>query len=343
MMKILITSILIIVCVINIYAEDCDSIKKYDEQYQNNYLNLDTTLSLGVVTFKEIPCYYKDITFIEDLTLYGLNIDVPDDFYKIPIRALRLNNVKSEQAIKILNNLAKLNYLHALYIDSTDITQLNADIELPERLELINFKNSEINSLPNSISNIKNLTNLGFINCNIKEFNPAITTIKDLKTLIIMHGGKFDSLPNSIVTMKKLDILYLCGIKFKDPDNEFSKILKIKSITNIGFADNSLTTIPKEVSTCLNLKTLILKNNKIRIIPNYLWKLTNLESLDISNNPIQNISNEIYKMKNLVSITMDDIVYPNKMAELLTKLLPHARILLSNGELQNGLFKKNIR
>jgi Leucine-rich repeat (LRR) protein len=114
----------------------------------------------------------------------------------------------------------------------------------------------------------------------------ALKNIEKVNKLTIMNDSKYNSFPQEIYKLEKLNVLIFIG---SECDNGDPKCMNI-------------TQIPKGLKRLSNLKELILVMNNIKIITDEINDLKNLEYLDLSNNPsinVDNLSNANLKVLNL--------------------------------------------
>ena len=110
------------------------------------------------------------------------------------------------------------------------------------------------------------------------------------------------SLPKEIGNLKKLETIWV-------------------DTGDFGFGQ-SLTSLPKEIGLCTNLKYLILGYNELTSIPKEIGLLKNLLELDLENNKLTSIPKEIGLCKKLtdLNVAMNDLTSIPKEIEDLPRL-----------------------
>ena len=131
-------------------------------------------------------------------------------------------------------------------------------IQRYKRTEII-LNNSNIEILPETIGNLKNLTRL-FVDSNkLTHIPESIGDLFFLKVLYL-NDNYLDSLPENFENLKNLTDLFLNNNNF----NEIPEVLK--ELTNLSYLDisgNQISEIPDFLLNMKNLKYLIIKNNNL--------------------------------------------------------------------------------
>uniref|UniRef100_UPI0025D9693A leucine-rich repeat domain-containing protein n=1 Tax=Chamaesiphon sp. GL140_3_metabinner_50 TaxID=2970812 RepID=UPI0025D9693A len=132
-------------------------------------------------------------------------------------------------------------------------------------------------SLPNSIGDLKNLTDLK-INYSLLSILPeSISRLKNL-TKLDFSSNQLNSLPDNIACLTKLTLLSLRG--------------------------NRLKSIPYTIDYLVNLITLDLSHNQLKILPNSIGSLPQLASLYLSNNQLTELPDRMSDLKKLTSLNL---------------------------------------
>lgn len=133
------------------------------------------------------------------------------------------------------------------------------------------------------------------LDCGLKEFPEEIFTLVDTLEILDLSGNQLTKLPDSIVALKKLRILFVSRNRF----TIFPKILKeCPSLTMIAFKTNQIHTIP-ENALPPNLQWLILTDNKIEQIPKSIGDSRLLQKCMLAGNRIKVLPDEMARCKNL--------------------------------------------
>jgi len=129
----------------------------------------------------------------------------------------------------------------------------------------------------------------------LKEFPVEIFYLADTLEILDLSENQLTELPNEIVSLKKLRILFISKNKF----TVFPGILgKCRALTMIGFKSNQIHTVP-EGALPPALQWLILTDNKIEQIPKSIGDCPLLQKCALAGNLIQELPAEMARCKNL--------------------------------------------
>ncbi|CAF0814427.1 unnamed protein product [Brachionus calyciflorus] len=117
-------------------------------------------------------------------------------------------------------------------------------------LEILTITSNLLQSLPNSLANLKKLHSIHLASNEFKQFPDVLCKIKTLRFLDL-SSNKLESLPSMIGDLKNLESLLLF--------------------------QNNLKSVPKTIGKLEFLRTLWLGNNNLNSLP---YKITNLINLD---------------------------------------------------------------
>lgn len=133
-----------------------------------------------------------------------------------------------------------------------------------DRIYEIRYRNIKIDTIPNSLENLTQLTYLELTNDSLESIPTSIEYLSLLKT-IRFQNNQLNSIPSEITSLKNLEI--------------------------IDFSDNNISTLPENFSELgcddCRLKILKLQNNNIDYIDTSPF--SHLEILWLANNNIENI------------------------------------------------------
>lgn len=200
---------------------------------------------------------------------------------------------------------------------------LNEQNELTH-LAIINFKKSDIDSIPNhkslthlmlrsnntindfdifkNLKNLKNLENLEFDSFSITKIPQSILSIENLKSLKIT-SSHISKIPNDIDKLNNLAILDLSKNKiFELPDSLFN----LNKLTVLSLENNIITEIPEDLKNLKNLKNLTLSDNKISKITKNISYLKKITWLALNGNSISEISSDLLKLPEIKYLILDD-------------------------------------
>uniref|UniRef100_A0A2N9HKV5 Rx N-terminal domain-containing protein n=1 Tax=Fagus sylvatica TaxID=28930 RepID=A0A2N9HKV5_FAGSY len=181
-------------------------------------------------------------------------------------------------------------------------------------LNILDLSYTGIESLPNSVSNLENLTTLrlrrvlvvkacAFISkaYKIKE----VASLKNLETF----GGRFSDMYEFSTYMEKGQLatyeIHVGSIRDLAGSMRGKKELSLEGlglsavpsevwesgeVIKVNLSRNAIQELPVELSSCISLQTLVLSRNKIKDWPGAILKsLPNLSCLKLDNNPLGQI------------------------------------------------------
>ncbi len=129
----------------------------------------------------------------------------------------------------------------------------------------------------------------------LTEFPEEIFSLADTLEILDLSGNQLTELPDRIITLKKLRILFISRNKF----TVFPKMLaRCPALTMIAFKTNQIHTIP-EGALPPTLQWLILTDNKIEQIPKSIGDCPLLQKCMLAGNQIKELPAEMARCKNL--------------------------------------------
>lgn len=141
------------------------------------------------------------------------------------------------------------------------------------------------------------------LSINGKEMNSIPESIKDLKFLEVLQitNSELEYLTKSIGELINLIKLDLNGNNLKYIPNELGKL---KKLIELDLSENEINKIPDSIGKLINLEYLDLFENQIDYFPKALEKLKNLKILNIKFGEIDNFPNCITALENLRELLM---------------------------------------
>lgn len=189
------------------------------------------------------------------ISIRGMDIKkIPNEIFKLP--NIYHIEISDTQITKIPDSIGDLKTLKIFDLYYSKLTELPISITTIN-LKLIKLSSNKLKVLPNSIGDLKNLTELELDNNELKTLPDSIGNLTNLVSLDLKNN-KLKTLPDSIGNLTKLETLYL--------DNNQLKTLP-DSIGNldiyIHLSNNPIEKLPK------SLLKFLPKDNKGRYIE---WK-----------------------------------------------------------------------
>ena len=159
-----------------------------------------------------------------------------------------------------------------------------------------------------------------------------------------LGGNNISSIPNEIVEMKKLRILFFAGNKFDivpeclgQMSSLYMLSFKSNSLINVPEAslspsigwliltDNKLTKLPNSIGNCIHMKKLMLANNRLVELPFSLSNCKKLELLRISCNRLTELPSWIYEFPSLawIATSNNDFSYKSDLIYSMNDIVNH--------------------
>lgn len=133
------------------------------------------------------------------------------------------------------------------------------------------------------------------ISCGLNEFPPEIYSLAEHLEILDLSNNCLSQLPDDIISLKKLKVIFLGNNKF----TVFPTILsKLPSLTMISFKSNQIHTVPENAFPKL-LRWLILTDNKIKKLPKSIGDCAFLQKFPLAGNLIEKLPSEMENCKNL--------------------------------------------
>ncbi|MBI3379908.1 hypothetical protein HY029_04090 [Candidatus Gottesmanbacteria bacterium] len=195
--------------------------------------------------------------------------DFPDELYnRLPNKKVYLN---IDEALKTPNDVYILN------LRGKKLTSIPQSISNFKNLAIFIASNNNINQLPVELGEISSLRMVDLSVNKIKQIDP-IVSLSNLRFLYLTDN-EISALPEDIGKMEKLLILRLNRNKLnKLPQS----IGLMASLTSLNVNYNNLTEIPSEVGTMSNLHSLVISNNSISELPSEITNLTKLKLIAVN-------------------------------------------------------------
>lgn len=240
--------------------------------------------------------------FLQDLTCYAPLIEldlrtnkltsIPNCLYNLyTLEKLYLSyNYFTELTIPELKNLKFLDLKNAFYpVIKFDLLALN--------LTCLNLSHSYgvLTTIPESIKQLKNLTEL-YLSHNKLHFLPEfITEFKQLK-ILNLYSNYISQLPSSIGNLTNLEYI---DLNFNDLIKLPKSISKLHNLKKLYVGHNQLNNLPDELCLLKNIIDIRLMHNKLKKLPNEIGKLVNLKILCLTSNKLKSLPESIGNLKKL--------------------------------------------
>ncbi|KAJ3137729.1 hypothetical protein HDU90_001680 [Geranomyces variabilis] len=187
--------------------------------------------------------------------------------------------------------------------------------ELRTEGETLHLAFSNLDVVPSSVLNSRNLVNLNLSNNNIAALPVEFCGLKSLR-ILHLSGNILEVLPTNFNQLYLLEILSLGGNRLTSGNLERAGLDKLGKLTRLDLGRNLLTSIPASVCEIDTLVHLALGGNAIEDIPDEISKLQQLQYLGIAQNKLKTVNRALGKIRTLKGISLADNPLIDQKAEL---------------------------
>ena len=266
-----------------------------------------TTIKGKEIKVSDLAAFEKlDFSEFKTLHLYRRN---SDDFLEFALLEKIVDDATALETLIIENfkidvfpEVKKVNTkLKKLWLDYNDLKTLPSSISNLVALEDFSCTNP-LQEIPDSLSQLTNLTKLTFNNSDLSVF------------------------PEAIFELPKLSILYISGVyngknKIKVIPDLFAKLPELKKF---GVTRASLSELPKSISQLKKLNEVDFSRNQFTEFPAALAENKNLVYVAFSNNPLNynEFKTSIHKIKWRGLFFLNETGFSKKQYEEFQQILP---------------------
>lgn len=197
-------------------------------------MNTPCKLNLIVFVFLALSAFKVKAQITVDSAMSIKEYSNLDEALKAPERVYRLNlsnqQIKMPSDTTIWNRFTNLEYLS---FKNVHLTNLPVGIGNLKKLKVLDLSGNDFKFLPQSFSNLENLTEL-FLNDEKKmDIDKSLLVIENLPRLKILHleNDNLKKIPKNLLHFKNLQTLYLNNNKFKQPP------IDLKLLKNLNYID----------------------------------------------------------------------------------------------------------
>jgi internalin A len=173
---------------------------------------------------------------------------------------------------------------------------------------VLNLSQNQISEIPESLSQLTNLTELYLWGNQISEIPESLSKLTNLTELYLWQN-QISGIPESLSKLTNLTELYLWQNQISEIPESLSQLT---NLTELNLSQNQISEIPESLSQLTNLTELNLSQNQISEIPESLSQLTNLTGLNLSQNQISEIPESLSQLTNLTGLYLSQ----NQISEI---------------------------
>ncbi len=257
-------------------------------------------------------------TETKSLNIHGFPKDELPDFSKLQnlesFTCTKCSNLNWEKLFEALARFPKLTHLA---LPACGIKFLPGNIGKLGGLEILNLKDNNFSTLPESFSSLSNLKSLNLEHCGylyddvvwdrllklkVEELNFSAAQITEVNEKIgnVISLKKIDfalndirTLPSSFSNLKQLQWLNLSQNNQLNLSQIFQVFAGNTALESLNLSECLIESVPVELGTLKALKTLRLKGNRIKELPASIGSLTLLDTLDVGGLELGSRSNAL--------------------------------------------------
>ncbi|KAF1829608.1 L domain-like protein [Decorospora gaudefroyi] len=226
---------------------------------------------------RELPMGLRRLTQLSKLNLARnkLSMDILDIVTQIPtLRELKL--AENDLVGHLSAALCDLEALEVLELQSNKLSSIPPEMGQLAQLRVLNVSDNELRAIPAAIFT----SNLIELQASKNQLEGSLFSVDSAPYLQELHVAQ-----NSLTS--------LCG----------SRSLDLPAIKVLNISTNRLTSLP-EISSCVNLNTLLVGENKLATLPEGFVNLQQLRTADFTGNDITQLDERIALMEVLEHLTV---------------------------------------
>lgn len=298
-------------------------------------------------TLHQLLSQLPDLQYLE-MNVYHLTT-FPTQL-KLPyMKVLRIHNSEFTQFPPVI---LQMPWLEELVIDKSKLSELPEAIGTRlKRLKIINFDQSKIKALPESMGELSQLEWVNFMHVKLSRLPASMGKLKQLQKLNLSYTELPAEELAKLATCSNLTHLYLAGNKLDKLPEELGQLKKLKFF-DLNY--NHFKTQPRSIGSCLNLTYLDIGDNlqlsqlafslrnlkklqqlhiqrtNLATLPFVVCDLESLQRLALHHTPIKNIEADIKKLTNLEELYLYDCPNLRDVPEEVTQLKKLKKLHLYN-------------
>lgn len=269
---------------------DSDNEEKISTKITLSFLKKNTSDSIKIDKIK----YFTHLNLINKclIDLQGI-LDI-ENFKELKKLSLD-ENLLTE---KNLNPIKHFSNLIILSITQNLLKEIPSEILELNSLQQLYLVNNEIIEIPENIDRLRNLKRLNISKNKIKKIPDTLINIKSLEYLLLSHNN-ISKIPYNLKILEKLKFLNLSNnALIKSPET------LPPAIECLNLSRNKLNDFPNQISYCINLKQLLLRDCELKAPKNKTVYNIHLDTLNFKKNKLSEGDKEkiINKFKTIKKI-----------------------------------------
>jgi len=213
--------------------------------------------------------------------------------------------VRSLLALAVVGPLSLLCLLYPLhsmgYLRLFSPAALSKAMANPQATESLDLTHQYLETVPEGIDSLKNLTNLTLDQNRIQELPDSLFKLSKMRHLSVQYNA-LKTVPPTIGELSSLESLDLAGNHLGELPEQLFKLPRLETLV---LSDNNLTRLPEDLGKLSSLKILEIKKNDLSTLPQSVSRLSNLEVLNLVGNKLTSLP-DLSGLKNLKSLALQN-------------------------------------
>ncbi|KAM9325658.1 volume-regulated anion channel subunit LRRC8D [Gastrophryne carolinensis] len=299
-------------------------LKNLRELYLMGNLNAENNKMIGLESLRELR-HLKVLYVKSNLTKIPPNItDVAAHLTKLIIH-------NDGSKLVVLNSLKKMMNVAELELHNCELERIPHAIFSLGNLQELDLKSNSIRTVEEVISfqHLKRLTCLKLWHNKIVSIPQSISQVRNLESLYFSNN-KLESLPAALFHLQKLrylDLSYNCITMIP------IEIGMLQNLQHFYITGNKIDILPKTLFKCVKLRTLCLGHNCITSIPERIEQLVQLTHLELKGNCLDRLPSQIMYCRLLKKsgLVIEDHLFDALPSEVKEALNQDTSIPFANG------------
>jgi Leucine-rich repeat (LRR) protein len=272
-----------------------------------------TTLTIRADNPKAIPSSFR--RWGELVTL-----DLSENFLTRFPQGARFN--KKLKELNLQENLLTLKkrlkphpYLEKLAMQHNQVNRVPSSIGNFRNLRKLNFNYNKITDVHAGVARLTKLEHLSFYHNQLTRVPPGAYEITSLKEIDLFYN-QIELIEPQWARWKNLTMLYLSHNKILSlPEN----IHELSSLYGLYIWDNRIERLPDNIGKIKTLRSIWANNNYLKNLPSSILDLQLLEELDISHNYITEIPEAIFDYQRLKILSLVNNPWDKKTMDFIPR------------------------
>ena len=206
---------------------------------------------------------------------------------------------------------------------------LSRDSLIRDKVMLLFLQHTQLEKLPNSIAQFRNLKELDLSHTPINDLPVFIGQLQKLAALNLSFT-KITEVPKAVAKLIKLKRLYL---KFTEVEVIPDFLRTFYKLTTLDVSNTSIDAVPDFISEIQNLERLDLSGTSITNLPSSLGQLNQMTTLDLDETQLEELPSSVVELENLKELNLSYTAL-KQLPYAFGKLKQLTTLLLNNTQLK---------